>query len=271
MLSTMRAHFMHELENKMLSVSGFSKLNAAIGIALDINNDQMEGSVADKMAEASSETSTSASVTTWQRLKPEEWSSPVDACVNSILDFCDTGEAFVKHPSAFFQHRLLCAEMLLTLIDQLKQLGDVDMAGLGPDFGPNLIAANTRAKVKLASMQAAAPNTFQAVHTLVAFKVVAAEFHHRVHMYQDQGFFTDILVAGANFAMEEREHELAQYFNVDPLMTAIGLCSGFVLMKDHPVVFLYGKDKDGQNLPKTAETENPSAETDPTDPEADKT
>ena len=37
-------------------------------------------------------------------------------------------------------------------------------------------------------------------------------------------------------------------------MTAIGLCSGFVLMKDHPVVFLYGKDKDGQNLPKTAET-----------------
>jgi len=153
MLSTMRAHFMHELENKMLSVSGFSKLNAAIGIALDINNDQMEGSIADKMAEASSETSTSASVTTWQRLKPEEWSSPVDACVNSILDFCDTGEAFVKHPSAFFQHRLLCAEMLLTLIDQLKQLGDVDMAGLGPDFGPNLIAANTRAKVKLASMQ----------------------------------------------------------------------------------------------------------------------
>ena len=34
-------------------------------------------------------------------------------------------------------------------------------------------------------------------------------------MYQDQGFFTDILVAGANFAMEEREHELAQYFNVN--------------------------------------------------------
>ena len=47
----------------------------------------------------------------------------------------------------------LRAEMLLTLIDQLKQLGDVDMAGLGPDFGPNLIAANTRAKVKLASTQ----------------------------------------------------------------------------------------------------------------------
>ena len=165
MLSTMRAHFLHELENKMLSVSGFSKLNAAIGIALDINNDQMEGSIADKMAEASSETSTSASVTTWQRLKPEEWSSPVDACVNSILDFCDTGEAFVKHPSAFFQHRLLCAEMLLTLIDQLKQLGDVDMAGLGPDFGPNLIAANTRAKVKLASMQVGL-NGFRSVWTL---------------------------------------------------------------------------------------------------------
>ena len=143
---------------------GFSKLNAAIGIALDINNDQMEGSVADKMAEASSETSTSASVTTWQRLKPEEWSSPVDACVNSILDFCDTGEAFVKHPSAFFQHRLLCAEMLLTLIDQLKQLGDVDMAGLGPDFGPNLIAANTRAKVKLASMHTVLHSRGSSVH-----------------------------------------------------------------------------------------------------------
>lgn len=51
--------------------------------------------------------------------------------------------------------------------------------------------------------------------TFICGQVVAAEFHHRVHMYQDQGFFTDILVAGANFAMEEREHELAQYFNVN--------------------------------------------------------
>ena len=92
------------------------------------------------------------------------------------------------------------------------------------------------------------PNTFKAVHTIIAFKVVASEFHHRVHMYQDQGFFEvscrllistrrsapnhrpwlqDNLVAAVEFAMETREQELDQYCNMDYIWIVLGLVSGF--------------------------------------------
>jgi len=245
-----------------LSVAAFSKLNAAVGIALDLNNNQMEGSLAEKMAIASSEGASSATVNTWQKLKPEEWQTPVDAAVNHIIDFCENGEAWIQHPAAFFQHRLLCAEMLLTLVGQLKQLSDVDLSELGEDFGTNTTAACARAKLKLAEMQSLAPNTFRAVHTIIAFKVVAAEFHHRVHIYQDQGFFVDTLVSGAEFVMEGREQELAQYINIDPLVTALGVATQFVCMKDHPVVFIYGQDKSGIELQEggSAPTLNPAAD-----------
>jgi hypothetical protein len=219
-----------------------------MGIALDLNNSQMEGSLADKMAQASSEGASSATVSTWQKLKPEEWETPVDAAVNHIIDFCENGEAWVQHPAAFFHHRLLCAEMLLTLVGQLKQLTDVNLSELGDKFDANTTAACARAKVKLAEMQSLAPNTFRAVHTIIAFKVVAAEFHHRVHIYQDQGFFVDTLVSGAEFVMEGREQELAQYINMDPLVTALGVATQFICMKDHPVVFIYGQDKSGIEL-----------------------
>jgi len=86
------------------------------------------------------------------------------------------------------------------------------------------------------------------VHTIIAFKVVASEFHHRVHMYQDQGFFEvssrplistrrsapnhrpwlqDNLVAAVEFAMETREQELDQYCNMDYIWIVLGLVSGF--------------------------------------------
>lgn len=262
MLSTMKTSFLHELEGKILSVAAFSKLNAAVGIALDLNNNQMEGSLAEKMAIASSEGASSATVNTWQKLKPEEWQTPVDAAVNHIIDFCENGEAWIQHPAAFFQHRLLCAEMLLTLVGQLKQLSDVDLSELGEDFGTNTTAACARAKLKLAEMQSLAPNTFRAVHTIIAFKVVAAEFHHRVHIYQDQGFFVDTLVSGAEFVMEGREQELAQYINIDPLVTALGVATQFVCMKDHPVVFIYGQDKSGIELQEGGSTAtlNPAAD-----------
>ena len=248
MLSTMKTSFMHELEGKILSVGAFSKLNAAVGIALDLNNNQMEGSLADKMAVNSSEGSSLATVATWQKLKPEEWQTPVDAAVNHIIDFCENGEPFLNHPAAFFHHRLLCAEMLLTLVGQLKQLSDVDLSELGENFGQNTKAACGRAKLKLAEMQSLAPNTFRAVHTIIAFKIVAAEFHHRVHIYQDQGFFVDTLVSGAEFVMEGREQELQQYINIDPLVTMLGIVSKFICMKDHPVVFIYSQDEAGLEL-----------------------
>jgi NhaP-type Na+/H+ or K+/H+ antiporter len=260
MLSTMKTSFLHELEGKIMSVAAFSKLNAAVGIALDLNNNQMEGSMAEKMEIASSEGASSATLSTWQRLKPDDWKTPVDAAVNHIIDFCDSGEAYIQHPAAFFNHRLLCAEMLLTLVDQLKQLSDVDLTELGDEFADNISAACGRAKVKLAEMQSLAPNTFRAVHTLIGFKVIAAEFHHRVHMYQDQGFFIDTLVGGCEFVMEGREHELQRYFNIDPLLTMLGVCTQFVCMKDHPVVFLMNQDQTGVVGSPESKVENPAAD-----------
>lgn len=258
MLSTMKTSFMHELEGKILSVAAFSKLNAATGIALDLNNSQMEGSLAVKMDQASSEGASTATIATWQKLKPEEWETPVDAAVNYVIDFCENGEAWIQHPAAFFHHRLLCAEMLLTLVGQLKQLSDVDLSDLGPAFGPNTKKACARAKIKLAEMQSLAPNTFSAVHTIIAFKVVAAEFHHRVHIYQDQGFFIDTLVSGAEYVMEGREQEVQQYVNIDPLVTMLGYVSKFVCMKDHPVVYMFERDKDGLDLDDSSKgTQNP--------------
>ena len=112
--------------------------------------------MAEKMEIASSEGASSATLSTWQRLKPDDWKTPVDAAVNHIIDFCDSGEAYIQHPAAFFNHRLLCAEMLLTLVDQLKQLSDVDLTELGDEFADNISAACGRAKVKLAEMQSLA-------------------------------------------------------------------------------------------------------------------
>ena len=121
-------------------------------------------------------------------------------------------------------------------------------------------------------MQSLAPNTFRAVHTIIAFKVVAAEFHHRVHIYQDQGFFVDTLVSGAEYVMEGREQELAQYINIDPLVTALGVASQFICMKDHPVVFIYDQDKAGIDLKDSsgsAPTLNPAADGDADEEDAE--
>ena len=73
-----------------------------------------------------------------------------------------------------------------------------------------------KCKQQLAELQVAAPNTYRAAHTLLAFGVVAAEFRHRVHVYQDQGFFNEVLVENAEFVMAGRSIELAQYFDFFP-------------------------------------------------------
>ena len=57
-----------------------------------------------------------------------------------------------------------------------------------------VLKATNRARTKLLALQAEAPNTFRAAHTMIAFRSTAAEFHHRLHAYQDQGFFDAKLV-----------------------------------------------------------------------------
>ena len=48
------------------------------------------------------------------------------------------------------------------------------------------MASSDRVRTKLLGLQAEAPNTWKAAHTLLAFNAAAAEFGHRIHIYQDQ-------------------------------------------------------------------------------------
>ena len=48
------------------------------------------------------------------------------------------------------------------------------------------MASSDRLRTKLLGLQAEAPNTWKAAHTLLAFNAAAAEFGHRIHIYQDQ-------------------------------------------------------------------------------------
>ena len=54
------------------------------------------------------------------------------------------------------------------------------------EFGNTLVASSDRLRTKLLGLQAEAPNTWKAAHTLLAFNAAAAEFGHRIHIYQDQ-------------------------------------------------------------------------------------
>merc|ERR1712072_1166229 len=99
-------------------------------------------------------------------------------------------------------------------------------------------------------MQAEAPNTFRAVHTMIAFRATAAEFHHRLHVYQDQGFFHEKLVDEVEYAMETRERELEQYVFLDSAQMMLGLITCNKFNADHPIVGTFEQDKgDEQGKP----------------------
>ena len=91
---------------------------------------------------------------------------------------------------------LLCcsAEMFLSLLGALKELADGNTEELGEQFSSALLEATDSARTKLHAMQAESPNTFKAAHTLLAFRHAVAEFYHKLHTYQDQGFFDAKLV-----------------------------------------------------------------------------
>jgi hypothetical protein len=135
--------------------------------------------------------------------------------------------------------------MFLTTLSALKDLADADTSELGQEFNKTITNCTDRMRTKLFSLQAEAPSTWKAVHSLIAFKVVAAEFHHRVHMYQDQGFFQDTLVNAVELAMDDREQELDQYVHMDYVWIVFGFCSAFKCLADHPVVAVFSNDKEG--------------------------
>ena len=121
------------------------------------------------------------------------------------------------------------------------------------EFGNTLVASSDRLRTKLLGLQAEAPNTWKAAHTLLAFNAAAAEFGHRIHIYQDQvrlpqqhngasrnrfsrfrcnlhlkssarrqGFFDESLVLAVQYAMESRQQEITQYIAMDYTTMILG-------------------------------------------------
>jgi NhaP-type Na+/H+ or K+/H+ antiporter len=311
MLNAMRTNFAHECEGKSISVESYSKLSAAIGTGLDVNDAQMHSSE----NENENENESNGDAGNNHDGDDDGLRTPLDAVVDCVLDFADHGlttwslsrvtsklsgggngadggvEEKEKDPTtdvghaadtSFFSHRMLCAEMFLVLIDQLSELTegtDTDdttktaaaasggggggdrghhessaaaaaVSDLGHAFTGNAAESLERCKRKLAEMQLAAPNTFRTCHTLLGFNVVAAEFHHRVHAYEDQGFFAADMVAAADSAMLTRHQELAQYFAKSPLMLPfLPLMKAMPFigksLRSHPVFYAFDADKRG--------------------------
>ena len=137
------------------------------------------------------------------------------------------------------------AEILFTLLTVLKDIADTDVHMLGSQFSSNILEATERIKIKLVALQAESPNTFKVIHTLLAFKATTAEFRHRLHTYQDQGFFDDKLVAQAQYVLQEREQEVEQYLALDFFQSVAGLLSINFCNQDHPVVATFRLDQQG--------------------------
>ena len=257
MLNGMRTSFAHECEGKSISVEAYSKLNAAIGSGLDVNDAQMHQE---------------PTVTNNHPI------SPLDAVVDYVLDYADNGldtvwpvwgaqAAADPTDAAFFSHRMLCAEMFLVLITELNDLaagidnhddenghvaagaGRQELMELGSSFTTNALQCLQRCQRKLAQMQLAAPNTFRTCHTLLGFNIVASEFHHRVHAYEDQGFFAADIVAAADSAMLGRQRELAQFFEQSPLLVPVVLPLAKATpilgkrLRAHPIFYAFDADR----------------------------
>ena len=246
LLTNIKTGFMHERESKIISVRTWNKLNAALGIAYDLNTKDLENEVKfEKLKMAGS--MSGERLAKLAVADPENFQTPIDALVNYVIDYADNGLPLGGKftPSIWFTHRLTLGEMFLTTLSALKDLADADTSELGQEFNKTITNCTDRMRTKLFSLQAEAPSTWKAVHSLIAFKVVAAEFHHRVHMYQDQGFFQDTLVNAVELAMDDREQELDQYVHMDYVWIMFGFCSAFKCLADHPVVAVFSNDKEG--------------------------
>ena len=261
MLSGMRTHFAHKCEGKTVSVEAFSKLSGAVGRGLDVNDDQMHDEVGAPTQSPAADDARVSRATRMATSSKED--SPLDAMVDHVIKYTSRqSNAKQKDPRIWFKHKLLSAEMLLVLIEELVELADNPDEEVTSELGGLYINAADccrKCKQQLAELQVAAPNTYRAVHTLLAFGVVAAEFRHRVHVYQDQGFFNEVLVENAEFVMAGRSIELAQYFDFFPGLSRIP----FLQNRKHAVFYVFEGDSvpPRETLPRAADTPPPSRET----------
>jgi len=236
MLTSMKSHFVHMREGRMIGVKTYNFLNTAVGRGLDHNDAQMHAYIAKRNQQPDRMSRMDSMV--------QNKDSPIDACADYVIDYASNGlkrSRMTSDEHVVFGHRMLCAEMFMALIEQLNALGsadsgdDSDLAG----FRLNATECCKRCKLKLAEMQIASPNTFRACHTVLGFNLIASEFHHRIHAYEDQGFFTADLVAAAEFEMEGRARELAQFFKQWPILSNLALFKS----DSHPVFYVYDVDR----------------------------
>lgn len=130
----------------------------------------------------------------------------------------------------------------MVLIEQLEELDDPksDLLSEIGAFSTNAADNCSRCKSKLAEMQLTHPNTFRACHTVMAFNIVASEFHHRVHAYQDDGFFDEDIVAGTDSWMHGRQRELLQFFFINPVIAKIPVLADS--LRAHPIFYAFDGD-----------------------------
>ena len=184
--------------------------------------------------------------------------TPLDVVVDFVIEFTDTNldrMTVFDGPAEYrtFSHYMLCSEMFLVLIEQLNSLVETDLSDLG-DFSSNATVCCARAKAKMADLRAEAPNTFRACHTLLGFNIVAGEFRRAVRAYLDEGFFTEELVAAADFVMQGRQQELAQYFLGSPILMSLFQSEG------HPIFNVYELDQmETRRLLRGSSSESPAS------------
>ena len=249
MLDAMRANFAHQCESKLISIDAFSNLSASVGSGLDLNDVQMQQVHADGGTAPRQQSTGSPAGRTVERLSERVggWAkTPLDAVVDYCVEYACHGLGWRTEAASFFSHRMLCAEMFLALIEQLNDLADSSsdlVSDLGAEFTSNASACCSRAKLKLVELQLASPNTFRACHTLLGFNLVAREFQSRIHDYEDQGFFTEEIVAAADGVMGARQRELGRYFDQSTLLASTPLPRMFTSLRAHPVFYAFDADK----------------------------
>jgi NhaP-type Na+/H+ or K+/H+ antiporter len=263
LLTSMRTHFIHDRESGKLSVRAFSRLNAALGIGFDMNQQDIDSAA---MAGTFSNTggATASRLAKQMQMSPEKFGSPLATTVNYIVDFVRNGlpRGGRLLPSVFFQHRLTSTEMIFALLKVLKEFSDADTSELGEEFMATIVNSTDQARKVLSEIQKESPMILQSIHTIICFKTVCTEYRHRVHAYHKQGFFHEGLVESVELSLAERGRELERYIHVEPLWSILGLISGFSLLKDHPVVSAAKQDRADSKSTKQVSTDATSTDVD---------
>lgn len=250
----MKAQFQHQREDNVLSIGAMNRLFSACGVACDINAVNLDTLAAEQSTRLATRSTSAAAADSGDgsndspTAQPVKFSNPLLAAVEHIEQWCDNGALIGSTliASTDFEHKIICAEVLFAFIESLRELGDVET--VGAEFATAISAAMDRLQAQLAAFQLSKPNTMKAVHTLLANRVVSAEYQRRVHGYASQGFFSDKYAEEVCIALERRLREVERYCHVDVLWQLVALISCNFCLHDHPVIACFVKDKKGAEL-----------------------